>query len=259
MLAGERQKFIYELLQNRRYVTASELSRQFDVSMETIRKDLLELERQNLILRVHGGAMLRSLSSGLPPFKERMVTNPDLKAKAASAAAEIVSNNDIIAIDSGATGVFLVEELKKRVKYLTILTSDIHIANAVEKVPDYELILAGGKCIKKHSLFTGDTAEYTISRIRPDHTFIIPSSVSLNGIGIRVYEYVSVVLAYIKAARSVNIVFESSKLGRDALYKVCDLSAGFQYITDDCADEGICSEYAERAGITIIKYNKNKD
>lgn len=252
MFANERKELILALLAEQKSAKASDISAKLGLSMETIRRDMIALEANNLIIRTHGGAILKTNLSGLPPFHERLVTHVDLKTGAARKAVECVREHDVIAVDSGTTGMIIIEQLSKKIKKLTVLTSSVNIGKLIEETTDYDLIVSGGKMIRGQSLFYGEPARYTISGIHPDHTFICPSSVSFDGIGISFFEYTDVMNAYIAAARDVCIVFGSNKVGKAALFKGCDLSADYRYFTDDSLEEQTRALYKKKAGITIL-------
>ena len=103
MLANERYKIILKLLSEKPSITSSELAERFDVSMETVRRDLAYLDAHNRLLRVHGGAMAKNEDKQSTfPLEHRITNHTDAKRELAKNALQLVSERDVIAIDSGS-------------------------------------------------------------------------------------------------------------------------------------------------------------
>ena len=122
MLAKERQEKILELLQRNGAVTTSHLVDLFQVSIETVRRDLLSMEQQGRLSRVHGGAVAKQ---NMKPFYELEKRNTEYsgeKLALSRKAAEFVSEGDVIGIDVGSTANFFADALKERFSRLTVIT-----------------------------------------------------------------------------------------------------------------------------------------
>ena len=126
MLAGERRNMILEKLQDERKVVVSELSTLFDVSEETIRRDLDKLDRQGLAIKSYGGAVLNENSTLDMPFNVRKNRNIKGKQQIAELISGLVKEDEHIIVDPSTTAVAIVKALKSR-KKLTVITSSIEV------------------------------------------------------------------------------------------------------------------------------------
>ena len=126
MLAVERRNKILEKLQDERKVVVSELSTLFDVSEETIRRDLDKLDRQGLAIKSYGGAVLNENSGLDMPFNVRKKRNIKAKQEIADIVSGLVQEDEHIFVDPSTTAVAIVKALKSK-KKLTVITSSIEV------------------------------------------------------------------------------------------------------------------------------------
>ena len=122
MLAKERQDIILEMLQRDGSVTTAGLVRQLGVSLETIRKDLLLMERSGQLSRVHGGAVVKSNMKRFLELQQRNQEYREQKDDLALKATEFISDGDIIGLDAGSTAISLANRIKERFSRLTVVT-----------------------------------------------------------------------------------------------------------------------------------------
>lgn len=253
MFANERRAIIIDRLNANGTVTVSELMELFGVSIETIRRDMSYLESTGQIIRVHGGATTRQEKPLFPPIHERIGKNRELKLKAAEAAADFIHEKDVIAIDAGTTAMAMVEVIKKRFNELTVLTHSIDVFNALADATSFKLFLAGGAYMRSEHAFHGNDTETHIAALNVKSAFVFPSSVTPSGVGVSIFELIGVMRAYIKNASNVFIVFDSTKTGHDAPYRLCGLSVRHKYVTDNSILRERELELND-VGINIIKY-----
>ena len=102
MLQSRREK-IMEMIQAERMIKVSDLIKQFGVSIETIRRDLEFLEKEGLLTRVYGGAVLNQKKAAEPLYEHREVKNYEEKAAIARRAVELIEDGDVLGIDIGTT------------------------------------------------------------------------------------------------------------------------------------------------------------
>lgn len=102
MFAKERQQKIYLMLKEKNAVTTSDLGERFGVSIETVRRDLLEMEQNGLLIRVHGGAVLNSDMKPYLNLTDRNKMQVEQKYDLALNALKFISEGDIIGVDSGS-------------------------------------------------------------------------------------------------------------------------------------------------------------
>ena len=156
MFANERQDKIYDMIQNNGAVTTANLVDFFCVSIETIRRDLLAMEQNGRLTRVHGGAVAKS---GMKPFMELKERNKEFgkqKYELSLKAAEFISNGDIIGIDSGSTAISFAEVLKERFSKLTVVTHSMDVFEMLSNHKDFSVILCGGHYLREENAFYGE-------------------------------------------------------------------------------------------------------
>ena len=127
MFARERQEKIYEQLQKSGAVTTSGLVNVFHVSIETIRRDLLAMELQGRLSRVHGGAVAKKDMKPFFDLKKRSAEQCRQKSEISFKAMDCISNGDIIGIDAGSTAVLFAEALKEHFSRLTVITHSLDV------------------------------------------------------------------------------------------------------------------------------------
>ncbi len=120
-----RKDQIIHLVTENRIVKANELAEKFQVSMETIRRDLEQLEKEQIVRRVHGGAVLNVASGIEPDYSYREIKNYELKIMIGKKAAELVKDGDTIIIDIGTTTLQMAKFLRGKSISHEILISDI--------------------------------------------------------------------------------------------------------------------------------------
>ena len=256
MFVNERQKVILERLKSNKTVMVSELATLFDVSIETVRRDIISLEKTGLIKRIHGGATISKNLTILPPLGERIGANCEMKRRAAIAACELVREGDVISIESGSTAMAVVEVLKDNFKDLTILTNSSDVLNELERSTNFRLISTGGVYHRSERAFYGPAAEDTILRTNVKYSFLFPSAVTSDGVSISIYDLLGVERAFMKNAQQTIFVFDSTQTISNSVYKLSEISTDHIYVTDDEMSDAACDRFEDATGVRIIRYRK---
>ena len=176
MFAKERQDKIYEIVKNNGAVTTSALVKLFDVSIETVRRDLLEMERHGLLSRVHGGAVAIGEMKPYLDLNERNKEFTEQKRHLALKASEFISDGDIIGIDSGSTAISFSEVLKEKFSKLTVITNSLDVFNIL--CDSFSVILCGGHYLPYEKAFYGSLTLSMLKNLHMQKAFIFPSAVS---------------------------------------------------------------------------------
>ena len=124
MLAVERRKLILEKVHQEKKVIVSELSREFGVSEETIRRDLDRLADEGHVIKSYGGAVINEIGSIDLPFNIRWKANSLGKKKIAELINREINDGDHIFLDASTTAVFIAKTIKQK-KKLTVITNSI--------------------------------------------------------------------------------------------------------------------------------------
>lgn len=248
MFANERQDQIYDMIQKNGAVATSTLVNFFGVSIETIRRDLLSMEQNGRLTRVHGGAVTKS---GMKPFKELKERHKEFekqKYELSIRAAEFISNGDIIGIDSGSTAVFFAEMLKEKFSKLTVVTHSIDVFEMLSNHKDFSVILCGGHYLREENAFYGELTLNMLKSLHVQKAFIFPSAVSLE---YGIYDYhkdlCQIQKQLIRSSDEIYILADSSKFEKTGLLKLNNMKPEYVYITDSLLQGGIVKLYKENS------------
>ena len=233
MLANQRQEKILQLLRTDGAVTASNLVQTLGVSLETVRRDLKELEGKGKLSRVHGGAVARSDMKPYYKLDDRNRQFSRQKENLAKRAIEFIAEGDVIAVDCGSTAIPFAECLKSRFSHLTIITYSYDVFKLLCHHADFTVLLCGGDFIREENAFFGKYALQMLENLHAQKAFIFPSAVSLEH-GICDYQtnLYAMQMGMIHCADEVFILADSSKFEKNALYKLADMEKSYTYITD---------------------------
>ncbi|NVF11201.1 DeoR/GlpR transcriptional regulator [Anaerococcus sp. AGMB00486] len=180
MLKIDRQNKILDLLKRNDSVLVTELSDFFNCSDETIRRDLKELEKSNLLTRTHGGAFLTQKNDKTYPTKIRNILLLKEKIRICKKALEIIDNNDFIFLDSSKTCYQLAKFILESGLSVTIATNSFIISQlCTQKKNDINLIVLGGYLRNNNMSTVGVEAVEQINNYFADKCFISPPKVNL--------------------------------------------------------------------------------
>lgn len=253
MLAKERQDQIFKMLRKNGAVTASKLVTQFGVSLETVRRDLLEMERQGRLTRVHGGAVTKSDMKPYFDLDKRNTENFDEKRSLTQKAMDFIRERDVIAVDGGSTAVPFAEALKARFSELTVITSSLDVFNRLCDHANFHVILCAGDYDRKEKAFYGPYAMHMLESFHAQKAFVCPSGISLEqGIFDFQTNLYPVQMKLLRSADEIFVLADSSKFEKTGLYKVADMEKSFTYITDGNLPTELLELYREN-DITIYR------
>ena len=235
MLLEKRRQLILDELKNNGTVYVSKLSEQFEVSYETIRKDLSYREKKGLLIKSHGGAILKQNAIELS-YNTREKEDTSDKKRIAQKALELIPDNASIIIGTGSTTVELAYLLAQKSGY-KIFTDSLPVTNALVN-SDNQLFFFGGEFRPKNSSVFGGWTISQIKQVFVDICFLGSDGFSnIDGPSSPSSSDVSVDQEIIKQADKAFILADSSKFERKSLYKICDWSDITALITDSDADE----------------------
>lgn len=246
MFANERQNKIYELLQSSGAVSTSGLVADFSVSVETIRRDFLAMEKAGRLTRVHGGAIAKS---GMKTFMDLQARNKEFEAEKKELsfkAMDFIKEGDIIGVDSGSTAVAFAAALKARFSALTVVTHSIDVFEVLRDYKSFTLILCGGHYLSEENAFYGELPLDMLRGLHLQKAFIFPSAVSFE-YGIYDYqkELHQVQKQLISSSDRIYILADSSKFEKTGLLKLADMNPEYHYITDSALADGVVKLYEE--------------
>jgi DeoR/GlpR family transcriptional regulator of sugar metabolism len=173
-----RDQIIAELQALQSELTVEELARSFKVSGLTIRRDLERLEADKVILRTHGGCILRT--SVQSAYHMRVVENLELKQAIGRAAATEVNDGDVILINDGSTSFHLAAHLG-RVKKLSVFTNSLGIIPVLSRFPGIEVYVLGGQYDKEMRFVAGSMMERSLEELNFDKVFLGTDAIDAQG------------------------------------------------------------------------------
>ncbi|WP_042163142.1 DeoR/GlpR family DNA-binding transcription regulator [Paenibacillus gorillae] len=224
----ERKRIIKEQLKLEGQVKVPELSSRLTISEETVRRDLLVLEREGLAKRVYGGAVLIKQSNFESPYLQRQKVQASEKERIGQAAAQLIESGDTIAIDVGTTTLELVKAIAGRER-LTVLTNSLAAAyHLMESLNDGrftgKIIVIGGELNPEQQSITGAVGESIMAQFRVDKAFISVGGISLKR-GISDYDLGEVAMSrqMIEAANQTIVLADDSKLNKEAFMEILPL------------------------------------
>ncbi|WP_027416375.1 DeoR/GlpR family DNA-binding transcription regulator [Aneurinibacillus terranovensis] len=252
MLAHDRHEKIIEMLNKNKSIKVSLATKMFNVSNETVRRDLEYLEREGRLRRVRGGAVLDEINSNEVNFTLREAKNIDEKREIAQIAARYVTEGQSIALDVSTTNTEFARVLKEKFEKLTILTNSLIIANELAEKPNFTIIMPGGILRNEELCIVGHMAENFFKGFHIDQFFMSISGISLTegftdyGIG----EF-QVKMKMLESSRNCTVLADSSKFDVASLLRVCFFDRIDRIITDSKLPDRVLQKYTKE-GIEII-------
>lgn len=245
MKAVKRHQEIIELVKAQGYVSTEDLVEKFDVSPQTIRRDLNELADANKIKRNHGGATIVT-SSENSSYQTRKVSNQGEKERIAAKLVEHIPDGATLFIDIGTTPEAISKALLVNHSNLRIVTNNINAAAILMVKQDFKVILAGGEVRSRDGGVTGEATMDFISQFRLDFGILGISGIDFDGSLLDFdYHEVRVKKSIIENSRSVLLGVDHSKFGRNAMVKLGGIEEVDLVITDEMPPEEICTALRE--------------
>jgi len=233
MLAEERRTRILEILEKERGVKVSDLVRVFNVTGATIRRDLETLEKEGLLKRTHGGAVLPQSFSFEPLYATKKRQNLKEKMAIGEKAAEFINDGETIFIETGSTTLQIAKNIKNR-HDLRVLTNSIDVARELLNARGVEVILTGGNFKKETLALIGPLAERVLREFRVDKAFLGISGI-IPGKGMSTASIVEAQIKklIIEMGREVIGVADHSKFGKECFAFVAPTKVLSKIVVDD--------------------------
>jgi DeoR family transcriptional regulator, glycerol-3-phosphate regulon repressor len=250
-----RQQQILTLARKAGSVGVDGLAAQFEVTPQTIRKDLNELCDARHLTRTHGGAMLSSGVENVAYEARRQIAASE-KQLIGKLAASLIPNNCSLFINIGTT----TEEVARALVHhegLLVITNNIHVASILAPVPKIEIIVVGGVVRKSDGGIVGETAIDTIRQFKVDHAVMGVSAIDEEGALLDFdYREVRAAQAILSNSRNVILAADNTKFLRSAPVRIGHMSDINVFVTDRpppdpvielCRNRGVNVEMVETA------------
>ena len=226
MIATERRQLIMQEMNEHKVVVIVELAEKLGVTPMTIRRDLDLLEKQGLVEKSYGGAVLIESSIKEDTYLKRKQAKTPEKRRIAKAASDLVEQAMCIYLDAGTTNYELATLLvEKKYPELTIVTNDLLIAHMVSQNSNYQVIMLGGVIENANSLTCGYLAKEMIKNIHFDICYMGTQAISPSmQVMTANIDKVELKQLYLKNARVKILLADDSKFGKYKLHDICTVA-----------------------------------
>jgi DeoR/GlpR family transcriptional regulator of sugar metabolism len=249
MLALERHRAILELLNEQGGARVADLALRFDVTEETIRRDLDKLEADGKLVRSHGGAVVAREREA--PHWQREYVNTQEKDAIAREASKLVVEGDTILLDASSSSWFLAQRLPA--VPLVVITNSLYIALALGERPHCKVISPGGTLAPVSMSFVGSETQAMLRRYHARRVFLSCRGFDAQRGASDVSEEQAMVRrVMMEIADECNLLVDGSKLGQRALSIIAPPTAFRRIITDGHADPEMCRAI-EQTGLPLIR------
>lgn len=244
----ERIQKIHEYVSEKQAVSLDELVSVFDVSKNTIRRDIQWLADHGEIKKVYGGIAVNDTS--LVSFNDRQIRNQKQKALVGKLAASFIDNGDIVFIDSGTTTVEMFEFLKN--KEITIITGNLNFIINAQPFDNLNVISIGGMLERKTNSFVCFKETNLLSMYNINKAFMASTGISLtNGVTNASPQETELKRTAVKRSSEVFLVIDHDKFDRNGLMTYCNLDDIDYLVTDTMPSEKYI-EYARDRNVRIV-------
>jgi len=232
LIPAQRHERIRDRLETYQVVSNAELCELLDVSEATIRRDLELLEKQGILERTHGGAILSQRMKQEPEYAARALAHPNEKRSIGAAAAALIEDGDTIFVNSGTTATQVIRNIPSGAK-VTVVTNNLTAALEVREV-GFELILLGGTLYPRSNAVVGHFAAENLRRLNANKTFIGADGISLKyGYTVPSNPEADLVRLMIERTHGpVIVVADHSKWGVVSNFEVAKIDEAQMLVTD---------------------------
>lgn len=251
MLAIERKREILSRLATDGKVIVAELSKEFGVTEETVRRDLEKLDSEGLAYKIYGGAVSRKSETLDLPYSVRVAVNVEEKEIISDLVSQFVKDGDRLMLDSSSTAIYIVKKLKSK-KNLTIITNSVKILLELSDKPDFTVLCTGGS-LKEGSLsLTGSSAEKMISSYHVDFAICSCKGIDMTlGVTDSSEKDGQIKQAMFASADKTLLALDSGKFDNKSFVKLCDVK-DLNMIVTNAAPTEAWQTYCRDHGVQLI-------
>lgn len=251
MYAEERRQQIAELARTDGRVVVADLAERFQVTRETVRRDLDELEREGFIRRVHGGAIAADRVRVEADVAERAARMADQKQRIAKRAVDLLPHEGTVYLDAGTTTRAIADAIPDGLE-LTVVTNSLGVAQALAARPTVTVRLVGGRLRARTEALVGDWAVRTLGDLSFDLTIVATNGVTVDrGLSTPDPEEAAVKRAAIAGGQRVALVADHTKIGDEHFTTFATVDQLDLLVTDGDIDDDDVHAFSE-AGVEVV-------
>lgn len=228
-----RLNAIEQYVLSKETVSIDELCSEFNVSKNTIRRDLNELEDRGYITKVYGGVTAVAPHEHLVPVPVRNSLNAENKMEIGKLAADLVEDGDTIFLDSGTTVCCMVSHLAQK-KKVTLVTHSLSVLIEASKYENLNIISLGGIFSSPTGSFVGISTLESLKTLKISKAFMAATGVSIaSGMTNTTFLEAEIKRGVVRNSSSIYLLADSSKVDKDAVMTFCRLENIQAFITDN--------------------------
>ncbi len=244
MINSQRKKEILEYLSDVDYRTVKDISEKFNVSMNTVRRDINELADSNYVEKFYGGVRLARKSDST--YDYRILSNLNEKQKIAEYAAALIKDNDLIFIDSGSTTPLLVDYIDRNYS-LTIVTNNLHVIRKVTEINNWDVIVVGSQLKhSSHSFINVMNWDY-LNTLNLNKAFIATTGLTIKSGATNPDNAEAIIKTGMMKRSSENyLMMDSSKFDQTSLITFASIEDFYMIITSGTVPQYYLDYFAEK-------------
>lgn len=243
MLIEERLNKIRKILQESKSASIETLVARLGVSKDTIRRDLIRLEQDNIVRRTHGGAVINNRDALIFDYGQRSGTLNPVKERIALKAAEIIHDRASVILDASTTVEAAIPFLSE--KRILAITNSLTNASALARHKSGEIKVLPGTLHPEQLFLSGSETIHKLGEYHADFLLLGVFAVSEKGIFIHTEEEGLVKRQMVMQSSKVIALADHTKMNTTGFFKVCDLSLIDYLITDVCPDDSFVQALKE--------------
>ncbi|MGG5341589.1 DeoR/GlpR family DNA-binding transcription regulator [Enterococcus sp. AZ192] len=250
MLMEERLVKIKEHIDEHKSATIEQLADKLHVSKDTIRRDLIKLEQQNVIRRTHGGAIAANREALILNYEERSSKFTIIKEKIAQKAAMLIKDNTSVLFDSSTTIEAVIRELSNQTMYA--ITNSLTHATLLAKYDKTQISILPGKLHKQQLFLYGAETVKKIEEYQVDYTILGIFAISKEGLFIHTEEEGLVKRQMIAQGQKVIALADHTKINTTGFFKICSLADIDILVTDEPLEKAFMQKLEENDVDVVI-------
>lgn len=249
--AEERQRQILDELRAQGKVMVTETARQLGVTEVTIRRDLARLQKDGLLTKTYGGAVISSVPEMSLSVRYRQTRNLGAKRIIGQLAAGLVKDGDVVFLEAGSTCYEIIPHLVAR-KDLMVIVNSLYLLSRLHELTNHRVLITGGQYRPVRMDMVGPAAEAAISQLSGFKAFTGADDITIDA-GISGADVVTVGFAKLVLKRAAQVIFvgDHTKFDNPALYKIADINR-LDYIVTDRAPSRAWQRVVKTKQIKLI-------
>ncbi len=256
MLVEERRQRVLDLVSERGFIGLTDLAEKLEASESTIRRDLDYWHNQGVLKRTHGGAVFLTENAAFPALEDRASIQLEEKRQIARTAAARIHDGDAVLLDGGTTTLEVARLLVGRP--VQIVTNSLPIANLFASNRDTDLVILGGYVYPRTGVALGPLAVRMMDEIHVHQTILSVGGITTKGLFNSNMLLVETERRMMRCAAEVVVVADHTKIGRQALAFLCEMSAIDTLIVDAGITDGQ-RELVDKGDARLIVVGENRE